>query len=273
MKFFDTHCHLNIEPLFSNYQNLIESAKKNNIDYLLIPGTQYDDSLKALEIAHYHNNIYCSLGIHPYQALNQQLTNLITDLKELEKYLNNKKVVAVGEIGLDIKFNNFETQKKLFIYQLGLAKEYFRSLIIHNRGASEELIKILKKEWHPFFDNHLVFHCAEPNELILKWAKEKNLYLGFDGDLTYNFSKQEFIKKTPLDLIVIETDSPFLLPEPLRTLNKNNSHKNKKIDSFNKPENLIIIFNFLAHLLDIDPNLLADKLLKNSFNLFQIELK
>lgn len=270
MKFFDTHCHLNIDPLKEIYFEVVENAQKNNVEYLVIPGTNYEDSLTALDIANNFNNIYCAMGFHPNELTKRDLRNLILDLNNIKKYFQNKKVVAIGEIGLDKKSGNLELQKELFILQINFAKEYKKPLIIHNREMSEDLLKIIKKEWDDYFKNNIVFHCTEPNEKILKFAKEHNLYLGFDGDLTYRNDKQEFIKKVPLDLIVLETDSPFLLPEPIKSFVKYQTHKEEFRLYPNKPENLILIFDFVSKLLNIQKEILAEKLLENSLKLFNL---
>ncbi|GIW65593.1 MAG: TatD-related deoxyribonuclease [Candidatus Parcubacteria bacterium] len=271
MKFFDTHCHLNIPPLREIYKEIIESAQKNNIDYIVIPGTNYEDSIFAIEIANSFNNIYCALGFHPNEIIELSLKEIIIKLDKLKNNLNEDKVIAIGEIGLDKKAGNFDFQKEIFILQIRLAKKYNKPLIIHNRELSNDLLKILKQEWNDYFENNIVFHCTEPNEEILEFAKIKKLYLGFDGDLTYRKDKQEFIKKVPLDLIVMETDSPFLLPEPLRTFIKHQT-RNKEENFFpNKPENLILIFNKIVEILNLDKEILAQKLLENSLRLFNLK--
>ncbi|MCS7183902.1 MAG: TatD family hydrolase [Patescibacteria group bacterium] len=268
MKLFDTHCHLNIPPLKEIYNEVIENAQKNGVKYIVIPGTNFEDSLTALEISNKFENIYCALGFHPNELIKRDLREIILDLNEIKKYLEEKKVIAVGEIGLDKKRSNLKLQKELFLLQIKLAKEYKKPLIIHNREMGEEIIKVLKKEWDEFFRGKIVFHCTEPDEKILKFAKEKNIYLGFDGDLTYREDKQNFVKKVPLNLIVLETDSPFLLPEPLKTFVKHQTHTEEIRFYPNKPENLIIIFNFLANLLKMNRDLLTEKLFENSLKLF-----
>jgi TatD DNase family protein len=271
MKLFDTHCHLNIPPLKEIYLEVIEDAKKNNIEYFLIPGTNYEDCLTALEISNQFDNVYSALGFHPNELTKRDLRELILDLNDLKKHFENHKVIAIGEIGLDRKAGNFELQQELLILQIKLAKEYKKPLIIHNREMSEELLKILKNEWDDYFKHNIVFHCTEPDEKILKFAKEKNLYLGFDGDLTYNEVKQQFIKKVPLELIVLETDSPFLLPEPIRSFIKHQTHKEEIRFYPNKPENLVLIFQFLSKLLNINPEILSDQILENSLKLFNLK--
>ncbi|GIW66947.1 MAG: hydrolase TatD family protein [Candidatus Parcubacteria bacterium] len=271
MKFFDTHCHLNIPPLKEIYEEVIESAKRNNVEYIVIPGTNYEDNIFALEIANKFDNIYCALGFHPNELTKKTIQELILSLDKLEKHFKENKVIAIGEIGLDKQAGNIELQKNLFVLQIKLAKEYRKPIIIHNRKLTEKLIEILKLEWDNFFENNIVFHCVDPDEEILKFAKNKNLYLGFDGDLTYNKEKQEFIKKVPLDLIVIETDAPFLLPEPIRTFIKHRTLEENQRLFPNKPENLILVFNKIVELLKTDPHKLSEKLLENSFRLFNLK--
>jgi len=171
----------------------------------------------------------------------------------------NQKVVAVGEIGLDrhiyqkTKYQDYEIdeeffklQKLLFIEQLKLARKFKKSVIIHNRDAKEDLLKVLNDHWDSYFSGRMVFHCCEPDFVetrhgvsLLEFAKTHNIYIGVDGDVFYNKKKQEFVKKVPLELLVLETDSPFLSPTK---------------EFPNEPKNLLLIAEFVARLLNSSIN-------------------
>jgi len=258
---FDTHCHLNFSVFEGKVKRIINEAKKVGVDYFVVPGTDVETSKKAVEIAEKFDGVYAAVGIHPHHIYQYQISKIkyqkyISNIKDL---LKSKKVVAVGEIGLDkhyykkTKYQNyqideefFNLQKLFFIEQLKLAKKFKKSVILHNRQAKEDFVKILNDYWDNYFAGRMVFHCCEPDvgtihELsLLDFAKEKNVFIGVDGDVTYNKKKQEFIKQVPLDLLVLETDSPFLTPK----LSMRRSSHNK-----NEPKNLPLIAKFISTLL------------------------
>lgn len=212
-----------------------------------------------------------NLGFENYLELRH--SNLEFILKNIEGLLSNPKVVAVGEIGLDkhqytkTKYQNYrvnselvEGQKELLIKQIKLASKYKKSVILHNRGATEEILKLLTTNYYLLTTN-IVFHCCEPDERLLEFAIKHNIFIGVDGDVTYIEDKQEFVKRIPLELLVLETDSPFLLPEPLR------SQKNRL---FNGPKNLPLIAEFIAKVKNVSINQLIDTTEKNAKTLFSI---
>jgi TatD DNase family protein len=135
---------------------------------------------------------------------------------------------------VDEQFMNL--QKELFVAQLKLAVKYKKSVIVHNREAKGDMLPLLEDNWNSHFEGRIVFHCCEPDKKLLEFAKEHKMFIGVDGDVTYREDKQQFIKTVPLDMLVLETDSPFLLPEPLRT--------QKKYP--NTPANLLLIAEFIS---------------------------
>lgn len=250
---FDTHAHLNLPHFERNLEKIIEEAKKNQVVYILIPGINYQTSVKALEIAKKYENIYFACGFHPLEIED-------FDLEKIKNLLKEEKNLAVGEIGIDkLKASNLEKQKLIFEEQVKIALEYNKPIIIHNRKGTEEILEILGKYQNDLKEK-IIFHCTEPEEKILNFAIENRCYLGFDGDLTYLEEKQSFIKKVPLNLILLETDSPFLVPEPL---------KSQKIFP-NKPSNLPLILNFLSELLKIENKTLERIIFENSLRAFKI---
>jgi len=132
--------------------------------------------------------------------------------------------------------------------------------IIHNREATDDVLKILSDNWDIKLAERTVFHCCEAEELLLSFAKEHNIFIGVDGDITYDLNKQEFIKRVPLDMLVLETDSPFLLPEPLRS--------QKKYP--NEPKNISVNVNFISRLLNISGKEIQEKTTKNAKRLFNV---
>ncbi len=309
---FDTHCHLNFKSFKKNLNQVIDKAKKAGVKNFVVPGTDYKTSEKAVQIADKHPNLYVAVGIHPHHVfkiknkaqpqikkpkpLGHNLWSQFQRLfkikhpdhlkkikigyetkkliKKIENLLDNKKVVAIGEVGLDYhlykntKYEDYQInksfinhQKILFENQINLAKKYKKSLILHNREATPDLLKIIEKNWGKNLSGKTVFHCCQPDNDLLSFAIKNHVYIGVDGDITYSKEKQVFIKKVPLDLLVVETDSPFLLPEPLRS--------QKKYP--NQPSNLLITINFISKMLKLSKKELISFTEKNSHQLFNIK--
>jgi TatD DNase family protein len=233
--FVDTHCHLNFKRFNKTREQVLLNTFQNKVDICIIPGTDPFSSLKAVEIASTHDNLYAAVGIHPHHAMqalisqNAPSDQFISDMEALEKLLVHPKVVAVGEVGLDrhvyeetkyptyqISTEFIELQKKYFTAQVLLAQKYQKALIIHNRETKSELLSLLSSHWSKEREHRTVFHCCEPDSELLEYAKDKSIYIGVDGDVTYGGEKAAFAKQIPLELLVLETDSPFILPEPLR---------------------------------------------------------
>ena len=198
-------------------------------------------------------------------------------LQKLESLAtSSEKVMAIGEIGLDYYWifkiiggdkaqkpardEAFEIQKKYFIAQLDLAHKLNKSVIIHCRQAKKRLLQILEHHWEESFRNRMVFHCCEPDLDLLNFAQAKGIYIGVDGDITYNLAKQEFIKNVPLDMLVLETDAPFLTPEPVR----------QTVKFPNEPANMKYIAQSVADLKNISLEEVVIQTTGNAKSLFNI---
>lgn len=251
---FDTHCHLNFKSFRKTLSEVVNRAHKVGVSYMLIPGTDIETSRKAVEIAEKFDGVYAAVGIHPHHVYESRIKNREYGIQNIEDLLKNRKVIAVGEVGIDkhvyeeTKYGNYEingsflkNQKELLIEQIQLAIQYKKSLILHNREATDDMVSVLSHQWDKQLEGRTVFHCCEPDERLLMFAKEHRVYIGVDGDITYDKKKQEFVKHIPLELLVLETDSPFLLPEPLRS--------QKKYP--NEPANLPMISCFISAILEI----------------------
>ena len=260
---FDTHCHLNFLVFEGILEKVISEAKNEGVKKIVVPGTDVETSKKAVEISKKYEEIYAAVGIHPhhiYEVKSQKAKVKSYNLKlkinklieEIENLLKEEKVVAVGEIGLDrhiykkTKYENYQIddefinlQKEIFLAQLNLAKKYKKAVIIHNREAKDDLLKILNT-CYLLLDTPMVFHCCEPDFDLLNFAKKNHIYIGVDGDVTYDPKKQAFVKEIPLSLLVLETDSPFLTPAPLRN--------DQKTKFPNTPKNLILVAQKVAEI-------------------------
>ena len=280
MNLFDTHCHLNFSRFKSSCELVIEQARTAGVTQIVIPSTDLTTSKRALEIAQMHEDIYCAVGIHPhhifeYLAEDESTADsrLDADLKEIESMLTHPKVVAVGEVGLDrhyytnTKYEQYNIsdsfmslQKQMLKRQIKLAITYKKSLILHNRETTSEMLAVLDECWDDSLCARTVFHCCEPREELLQFAKEHRIYLGVDGDITYTPDKQEFIKLVPREMLVLETDAPYLLPEPDRT----------RREFPNTPARIRNICQFVADLQGVSDEQLASQTTKNARSLFQI---
>lgn len=240
MSFIDTHCHLNFKAFSGGESKIIRRAVDVGVSKFVIPGTDIPTSQKAVEIAQKNPGAYAVVGIHPHHIHNYTKTGfeaaLSKDIEILKDMLKNLKVLGIGEVGLDrhtyfasrhgngveITQEVFEMQKMLFLSQAILAKESKKCLVIHNREAKDDLIGIINDNEDIFKNliNKVVLHCCEPEQELLELAKKYSFFIGIDGDVTFDESKQEFVKKIPMNMLLLETDSPYILPEPLKSQKK-----------------------------------------------------
>lgn len=271
---FDTHCHLNFSRFKKNVDEVIISAQEKGIKLIVIPGTDLETSEKAISIAQTYIGLYAAVGIHPHHTFEMnQIADINQELKNIELLLDKEKVVAIGEVGLDkhiyteTKYVDYQIddtfmniQQDILIKQINLALTYNKSLILHNREAADDLLSLLHNHWDKKLEGKTVFHCCEPNTKLLEFAKQHSVYIGVDGDITYNQTKQEFIHQIPLNLLVLETDSPFLLPEPLRS---------QKLYP-NTPANIPLIATFISSLLKKDVSEIVNRTTQNASHLFRL---
>ncbi len=226
----DTHCHLN---LTDDIDGILIDAKKNNVLKLIISGCDKRSIRDGLEIVYRYPEIYMTIGFHPDEV--DDLTD--HDLEDLEKIIKtNKKIVGIGEIGLDYYHNdmNKDKQKELFVKQIELAERYDLPVVIHSRDSIQDVYDILK-EHH----TRGVIHCFSGSLEMAKLFIELGFYLGIGGVLTFKNSKlKEVVNELSLDNIVLETDSPYLAPEPYR------GHTNY-------PQNIKIVAQYIKKLKNI----------------------
>lgn len=216
MEFFDSHSHLNDEKFDEDRNDLIEKIKKENISKFLTCGYNLEGSKKAIEIAKICDSTYATVGISP-NDIPQNEEEMWKNIEEIKDLAQNKKVVAIGEIGLDYYWNkeNRKMQLDAFKKQIEIANELNLPIVIHTREAVMDTISVLKE--NPV-NNKGVFHCCPLNRELVKEALKIGFYISFSGVVTFKNAKNadEIINMVPLDKILIETDSPYLSPEPLR---------------------------------------------------------
>lgn len=213
MVLFDSHCHLNDEKFNEDIEKVVEKLEKQNIKFL-ISGYGIESSKQAIKIAKKYN-MYATVGISPNDVL--ELENLEESIKKIEELASQNVVVGIGEIGLDYYWNtnNKKLQELYFVKQIELANKLNMPIAIHSRDAYIDTIKILRENT---VINKGVFHCCEQNKELIKDALKLGFYISLAGPITFKNAKNadDIIKMIPLERILIETDSPYLSPEPLR---------------------------------------------------------
>lgn len=244
----DTHCHLE-EQEYSNLDDLINEIFETNVGALIVSGYDVKTSNEAIALAHKYNNIYATVGFHPHDS--GKITD--EDYSLFDKWLLDDKVVGVGEIGLDYFYDldQRDEQIEMFKRQLDIAVKFNKPVVIHNRNASADIYNILKDK-----KARGVIHCFNDNLEMATKFMDLGFYLGVGGIITFkNNNIKNVIQSVPLDYIVLETDSPYLTPEP---------HRGKQ----NSPLNLPLIAHAISNLKDMEYNEVATITTSNAKHIF-----
>ncbi|MCC6545358.1 MAG: TatD family hydrolase [Nitrospirae bacterium] len=212
----DTHCHLTMPDYEADRPTVIQRAIDAGISHLITIGTDIEDSRQAIAVAEQHDNIYAAVGIHPHDVKEITNTDKISDtIKELA---SNKKVVALGETGLDYHYMHSEAkiQQDHFRLEINLAKSLGLPVIVHSREAQDDTLQILKEE--SVGTTGGVLHCFSGGMEMAEKAMEMGLYISFSGVITFKNARNilDIVKAIPINRILIETDAPFLTPVPYR---------------------------------------------------------
>lgn len=245
----DTHCHLSYET-FENLEEII-----NNKDcIMIISGCDDKTNKEVLEFVNKYDNIYGTLGINPENI--DDITE--TSFNFIEDNLNNPKIVAIGEIGLDYYWvnDNKQKQKEIFEYQLNLAAKYNKPVVIHSRDAIQDTYDILKK-----YDLKGSIHCFSSSLEMAKEFIKLGYKIGVGGTLTFKNSKklQEIVKELNLKDLLLETDSPYLSPEPFR-------------GKINKPSNVYYVALKIAELKNKELDEVLNVLNNNAIKEFDLKI-
>lgn len=218
MQIFDTHAHYDDEQFDQDRDKVIKSLREENVTKCINIGCDIETSQKAIAIADKYDFMLAAIGIHPSEIakIEKEIDVQIKQIKNLVQ--QNSKVVGIGEIGLDYHWHNDnkELQKYAFIRQIELANELKLPISIHTRDAIDDTIQIIKNGEK--IEHSGVLHCCPFNRELVKHGLEAGLYIAFGGTCTFKNAKNadEIIKMVPEDRILIETDSPYLAPDPLR---------------------------------------------------------
>jgi TatD DNase family protein len=251
----DSHCHLEYEPMSSDLKEVIDRAIKNDIKYLLSISTTDESYDKILKIVDNYKNVYGTYGIHPHET--KKYVNLSSDLISKKASLN-KKIIGIGETGLDYyyDYSDRSIQKKLFIEHIKTAQELNLPLIVHTRSAEDDTYEILKSE-NKNKNFKILIHCFTGTKNFAHKLIDIGCYISASGVVTFKKSKDlaETFLSLPNDRILVETDSPYLSPEPLR-------------GKPNEPSHIIHTVNFLANLKDMNFKMFSEITTSNFFKLF-----
>lgn len=221
MRLFDSHAHYNDEKFAEDREEILQAIFHEGVTKLICAGYSIESSKEAVQIANMHQNIYAIVGISPNDISEKNAEykqTLNEELQQIEELACNDKVVAIGEIGLDYYWNkeNKEEQKLAFQKQIQLANKLNLPIVIHTREAIYDTLEILKSEITPIKKG--IFHCCPLNLDLIREGLKLGFYISFAGPITFKNAKnaQEAIQLVPLERILIETDSPYLAPEPKR---------------------------------------------------------
>ena len=254
-KFIDSHAHLDDKRFDTDRDELINSLSDNSIEAVLNPGADLKSSKNALFLAEKYPFIYAAVGCHPHDTkyMNDDTMN---KFKEMAK---SNKVIAIGEIGLDYYYDNSDrdTQKKWFREQIRLAKELDLPYIVHDRDAHEDILNIMKEEHYDGARG--ILHCYSGSVELSREFIKLGFYISLAGPVTFAKARVSKLvaKEIPFDKLLIETDSPYLTPEPFR-------------GKRNEPKYVRYVAEEIAKIRNVSIDEVAEKTKKNFKTLFEI---
>ena len=250
--YIDTHCHLSLED-YDDIDLVIKENRKSNISKIIISGYSRDTIKESLDLIEKYDDVYATIGYHPSEA------DITTDedLLLLEKQIQNEKVVGIGEIGLDYHYgdDNKSKQIELFKKQIELAEKYKLPVVIHSRDAVQDTINVLKEYPGVIGDMHCFSGSLEVARIYIKMGYK----LGIGGVVTFkNSNLYKVVEGVGLENIILETDAPYLTPEPFR-------------GKINSSKYIPYIAEKIANILNIDVKEVADTTGKTACSLFDLK--
>ena len=250
----DSHCHINFDSLKNNLVEIINNAKNNNITSILSINTDPDDFSNHYNIINKYKSIFISYGLHPENvSINKSLSK-----DDIVKHLKKDKVIGIGETGLDF-YHSLQFKKEQYVNfenHIEASIESNLPLIIHQRNSENEIIEVLKN-YQKHNNLKVVFHCFTGSEKLKNFCLEFGYYISLSGIITFKNANdlREVIKDVPLSYILIETDSPFLAPVPMR-------------GKQNEPSFVKYIAEYLSHLYLVPFEKFIQTTDNNFYNLF-----
>ncbi len=255
MKLIDTHCHLDFESFAEDRDAVVERARAADVTRMIVPALESENWQAVLALADRYAGVYTAVGVHPNSSAGWQ-DGWIDDLRQLAQH---DKVVAIGEIGLDYYWDKSpkETQHRALRLQLELAHELDLPVIIHNRESDEDVIRLLAESSQAGKANPGVLHSFSTGWEIAEAALDMGFYLGFTGPVTFKKADElrEVVAKVPQDRILVETDAPFLTPQP---------HRGKR----NEPAYVVFVAEKCAKVRGVNTAVFAQQSTENAERLF-----
>ncbi|PLX16227.1 MAG: hydrolase TatD [Candidatus Muiribacterium halophilum] len=248
--FIDTHAHIDMKSFKNDLEDVILRAKENNVSKIINISCDIDSIFNTLELVEQFDNIYGALGIHPHDS-----KDYCDDIEDrLIQWLKHKKILALGEIGLDYfkMYSPKETQINVFRRQLKIAKQMEKPVIIHCRDAYEDTYEILKE----FDISNGVMHCYSGSAEFAKRFMDLGFYISFTGTITFRKGDLKALKIIPIDRLLLETDCPFMTPVP---------HRGKR----NEPSYIPLIAEKIAKVLKLDIKEVEESTTENARRLFK----
>lgn len=256
LRLFDAHCHLDDRKFRADLPQVLKAAEEAGVEAMLCCGANMETSASSVELANEHKNIYAAVGVHPHDAKELDEDALFT----LEIMTKNKKVVAIGEIGLDYyrDLSPRDLQRHWFIEQIKLANKLGMPIVIHDRDANGDVFEILRE--YASFENGVQLHSYSGSAELARQYVKLGAYISISGPVTYKNAseKREVVKTVPIERILVETDSPYLTPEPKRGMR-------------NEPAFVAHTLEKVAELKGMDPVEAARITTENAYRFFRIE--
>ena len=249
--YFDTHAHFDDEKFDEIRDNLIEEMHSNGVDYIINIGADMESSVKSMKLAKKYDFIYAAVGVHPHEVENMTEA----DIDTLRKYAEYEKVVAIGEIGLDYyyDFSPRDKQRYWFERQLELAAELDMPVSIHSRDAAQETFDIIKNS----SVRKGVIHAYSGSVEMAKDYIDMGFYIGIGGVVTFKNAKKlvDVVRFAPMERILLETDSPYLSPVPVR-------------GTVNNSQNLKYVVDKISEIKQISPEKICEITSQNAKGIF-----
>ena len=251
----DSHCHLDYEPMFSNLDNVIKRADQSNVKIMLTISVADKKYNNIIEITNKYTNVYGTYGIHPHEAKNHSKINKDIILERLNI---SKKIIGIGETGLDFYYNHSDKDEQIRLFEEHIKASISSKLplIIHSRDAEDLTYDILSK-YSKKDKLKILMHCFTGTKKFADKLLGLDAFFSASGIITFKKSNdlKETFKSIPLNKILIETDSPYLSPEPLR-------------GKSNEPSNVVLTAKYLSKLKEIEFDNLCESTTNNFFKLF-----
>jgi len=251
----DTHAHLNFEAFKNDFEMVIHRAQSYGVAGIINVGSNLETSRRALEIAQKFPGVFAAVGLHPIHVKDEQF-----DESAFLKLAQNPKVVAIGETGLDFYHDRStsELQKEIFQKHINIASQVGKPLVIHSREANDGIVSLLIAQ---NLNLRGIFHCFPGDLPMARLILDLGFHLSFTGLITFskNYANLQVVNEIPLEKIMVETDCPYLTPEPYR-------------GQRNEPAYVAEVAKKIAEIKKISLGEVADQTTKNAINLFKLVL-